>query len=233
MADDAYACLANRHLVFADLRSDQYRCLNRNNTATLVHAFPGFQGAGALQGITTTATDAAELERIMNGLSKAGLVSNLATGRPFAPIRIPAPSISLAGDMSYPIPRFRLHHFISFVYTSIKASGKLRLQSIQRTVRQVEVRRHRLRAKECCSRDSMHELCLIFHCMRPYYARSYLCRFDSLALIEFLAPHHCFPLWVFGVRCEPFGAHCWVQDDEYVLNDSVEVVQQYTPIMAF
>jgi hypothetical protein len=69
--------------------------------------------------------------------------------------------------------------------------------------------------------------------MRPYYARAYLCRFDSLALIEFLFGHGCLPQWVFGVKCEPFAAHCWVQDDNYVLNDSVEYVQRFTPIMAF
>jgi hypothetical protein len=33
------------------------------------------------------------------------------------------------------------------------------------------------------------------------------------------------------VKLEPFGAHCWIQDDDTVLNDTVEVVRQYTPVL--
>jgi hypothetical protein len=30
---------------------------------------------------------------------------------------------------------------------------------------------------------------------------------------------------------EPFGAHCWLQERDYLLNDAVERVGMYTPIM--
>lgn len=36
---------------------------------------------------------------------------------------------------------------------------------------------------------------------------------------------------VIGVRLDPFSAHCWVQCADLVLNDSVERVRHYTPIM--
>jgi hypothetical protein len=36
---------------------------------------------------------------------------------------------------------------------------------------------------------------------------------------------------VFGVREAPFTAHCWVQDGAVVLNDHLENVDLYTPIM--
>jgi len=38
--------------------------------------------------------------------------------------------------------------------------------------------------------------------------------------------------WVFGVRTWPFGAHCWLQVDRFVLDDEPDRIAQYTPIMA-
>jgi hypothetical protein len=33
------------------------------------------------------------------------------------------------------------------------------------------------------------------------------------------------------VKASPFGAHCWLQEGDLILNDSVERVGAYTPIM--
>jgi hypothetical protein len=52
-----------------------------------------------------------------------------------------------------------------------------------------------------------------------------------LALLEFLARYEVLPRWVFGVRARPFVAHCWVQYEDIVFNDTVEHVASYTPIM--
>jgi hypothetical protein len=57
------------------------------------------------------------------------------------------------------------------------------------------------------------------------------CLYDSLALIEFLARHGIYPDWRFGVQTRPFAAHCWVQQDDVVFNDTVEHVSGFTPIM--
>ena len=38
--------------------------------------------------------------------------------------------------------------------------------------------------------------------------------------------------WVFGVRTWPFGAHCWLQCGDAVLDDDPDRVAHYTPIMA-
>lgn len=36
---------------------------------------------------------------------------------------------------------------------------------------------------------------------------------------------------VLGVKLAPFAAHCWVQCGDEVLNDSLEEVQRYVPIL--
>jgi hypothetical protein len=230
---DSYACLAGNYLVFSDLRGDMYRCLSRENTEIVLRSLPGFQVTNAPPAAGANCINAAHLQRVMGVLSSAGLVCNAASGRSFAPIRVPVPTASLVSDSGPTAPRPRPGHFASFLHACLKASAMLRMQSIRRTVRSVEAHRHRLCKVNRLGLDSMHNLTRSFHRMRPYYGRAYLCRFDSLALIEFLFSHRCLPLWVFGVKCEPFAAHCWVQDDNYILNDSVEYVQRFTPIMAF
>jgi hypothetical protein len=75
------------------------------------------------------------------------------------------------------------------------------------------------------------QLVSVFNCLRLFYPRPYLCLFDSLALLEFLAHHGLSPKWIFGVRGEPFEAHCWLQTRETVLNDTVERASSYYTIM--
>lgn len=70
-----------------------------------------------------------------------------------------------------------------------------------------------------------------FLSLRPLFPRKYLCLFDSLALLEFLSMYGLHPSWVFGVQPDPFEAHCWLQYENVVLNDTMEVVSMYTPIM--
>jgi hypothetical protein len=77
----------------------------------------------------------------------------------------------------------------------------------------------------------LSDLVHTFLSLRPLYPREYLCLFDSLCLVHFLAQFGHFPQWIFGVKLEPFGAHCWVQSGDVVLNDTVEVIGQYTPIL--
>ena len=81
----------------------------------------------------------------------------------------------------------------------------------------------------------LHRASLLVHdflSLRPLFPRKYLCLFDSLALLEFLSKYGLHPSWVFGVQPDPFEAHCWLQHQDTILNDTVEVVSTYTPIMA-
>jgi hypothetical protein len=80
--------------------------------------------------------------------------------------------------------------------------------------------------------ERARSLVSVFDRLRWYYPRSYLCLFDSLALIHFMARFGVFPDWVFGVVADPFEAHCWVQAGSVVLNDTVERVSAFTPIMS-
>ena len=73
---------------------------------------------------------------------------------------------------------------------------------------------------------------IAFTRLRPlFYTLRGACLLDSLTLIHFLSAEGIHPDWVFGVKTEPFDAHCWVQQGELLLNDVPDRVRQYSPIL--
>ena len=72
-----------------------------------------------------------------------------------------------------------------------------------------------------------------FHAMTPYFFSTHdACRFRSLALIRFLTGFGIQADWVFGVRLCPFGAHCWVEYNGVILNEDLDTVIEFRPIMS-
>lgn len=54
----------------------------------------------------------------------------------------------------------------------------------------------------------------------------------SVALAAAAKRHHAGVRLVLGVKCNPFGAHAWVQLGTRVLNDRLDAVRNFTPILA-
>lgn len=59
-----------------------------------------------------------------------------------------------------------------------------------------------------------------------------ICLRDALALHHVLARRRLSSQLVFGVRLDPFGAHCWVQAGDVLLSDHLDPVRQMKPILA-
>jgi hypothetical protein len=57
------------------------------------------------------------------------------------------------------------------------------------------------------------------------------CLTDSLALAAFMATRGISADLVFGVKLDPFAAHCWLQNRHAILNDGADGVTDFTPIM--
>lgn len=76
----------------------------------------------------------------------------------------------------------------------------------------------------------------LFHLSRFKAARRLVpltpnCLTDSLALAAFLSRRGVRSDLVFGVKLNPFAAHCWLQNDDAVLNDAADCVATFTPIL--
>lgn len=74
------------------------------------------------------------------------------------------------------------------------------------------------RAKEFGSSDALidrHDRCLL----------------KTVAMAIYLRRHGMQPTMVLGVTLNPFRAHCWLQSDAVLLNETPEVVRNFTPIL--
>lgn len=134
---------------------------------------------------------------------------------PTAPMPKPSHLVSATRDRM-PL-REAARHAAHFFRACAAADRLLRFAAFREITSRIRVRNS---AGPPGSIDSMLCLSQAFHALRPLYPRNYLCLFDSLALLEFLAARDLFPRWVFGVNVDPFDAHCWVQYESIVLCDT-------------
>lgn len=71
----------------------------------------------------------------------------------------------------------------------------------------------------------------VFSSLLPWLPFEGACLRRSALLVAFLRRRGLSAHWVFGVRTWPFRAHCWVQLDDICLNDDVERLRAYVPIL--
>lgn len=70
-----------------------------------------------------------------------------------------------------------------------------------------------------------------FHRWAPYAPTSPKCLLRAFMLLRLLRRQGHDAWWVFGVRTWPFKAHCWLQVGGVVLDDGVDRVSAYEPIL--
>lgn len=180
---------------------------------------------------TDSAAQHPELAKVVQDLSSNRLLTvEKDEGRSFVPTQMESPSDVLV-DESIDAGRASIKHAAAFLKACVVAVWYLRRRSIQDTVCRVRLRKELCGPSEIGDLDRARELTSAFNRLRGLFPTDYLCLFDSLALIEFLASFRIFPTWVFAVRFEPWTAHCWVQHRHIVFNEQVEEAEDYTPIM--
>lgn len=234
LSEHVFFCLADNRYVFLDLRSDEYLCLGRKHTNSMKCLLRERQitGGGSIAGLAQGIEDLNSRPVLEALLNRRLLVEGDVNGKLPIPTHFPVPSASTMERVDEPRPRIGPSHVWHFFAGAATASAQLRWGSIQHTVRTVAARRSTRTAISATDDiGAIHRLFGVFNKLRPYYPRPYLCLFDSLALLYFLARYDAFPNWVYGVKLEPFAAHCWVQAGGLVINDIIDNVRDYTPIM--
>jgi hypothetical protein len=220
VAADVYFCVTQDHGVFLDLKRDAY---------SAVALAPG------------ALTVEAGLEQHTVELFGAGLLTDDLAGSPldrFESLKRPSEHLfnpffqrgfGLTGEDAKR-PALGASEWTRFFAACQTAAHSLTRRTLHQTVSAVRARKAATRAQEL-DLDRLRSDAAIFFRLRPWFPRSYLCLFDALALLEFLAARRLYPDWIFGVQAQPFGAHCWVQADKVLVNEGLEYANQFTPIM--
>ena len=131
-------------------------------------------------------------------------------------------------------PAIRTRHVLAFIASVTQSFAELKLLSIYRIFTRLRARRA-ARVPSAASDPDPQRLCelvFVFALLRPYLFRSRdACMLDSLALAHYLLYFGVPSRWVFGVQDAPFTSHCWLVNGTAVLNDSVEHVSGYVPLL--
>jgi hypothetical protein len=227
-----FLCRGKRHWVLLDVNRDKYQCVDRHQFEALGPSLWGWKAPADTNG-DGNGPSPEIAEELAKALSTQGILSEDSAGTKDAlPTAFVHPAQAIDPDCPKASPWSTWLHAGTFFTSCIRASRQLSRQPLQVTLESVRARKARsLSRAGAPDLERARSLVLEFNRLRWYYPRAYLCLFDSLALLHFLASFDLFPDWVFGVSAEPFEAHCSVQLGNLVLNDTVERVSALTPIM--
>jgi len=229
LSQHAHIAIGDRYCVLLDLHNDKYLALDKSELAAVGRWLLGWN-AGAPPTVEQTYRGEGH-ESLLYELLGRGLLTSGPSAKCVAASFITGSvrAIDRAGRTRV-VP---LRRSITFLTAAVRAHLQLRWLTIERTVQRIRQLKDRQAIGIGMARsgigleDSLAE----FDALRPMFPRNYLCTFDSLALFHYLAAHGILADWVFGVRTDPFFAHCWLQKEDTVLNDTVERVSTFDPIM--
>lgn len=231
LSTHVHACVADQYLVFLDLKRNEYSCLDRTTTRAL---------CGRLAGLTLPHNSArggdwldepTELDALVNSLSARELLTtDVSLGHRVGVDR----SLNARADMTRNLSASSMctaRHIPNVLLSCWVTARKLKQEPIQQIVEAVRSKRKRAARDDARQRGAITELLFAFMAARRLSPQRPVCLFDSLALAEFLAMNEFFPALVFGVRMNPFSAHCWLQEAQTVLNDTIDNTSTYAPIL--
>lgn len=213
-------CQRGDALIFLDLRHDDYTLVN----GECASAFKALLA----QAIDPNRETTANVRELLEG---GLLTTDRGRGKIITPTQVALAVEPLVAMEASAAARITAPRFVRFVAACAGAAARLRWLKIEQTVSTVEERKARAGASATMDLDLARELTATFVTLRALFPKNYVCLYDSLALIEFLAGYRIFPDWVFGVRLEPWAAHCWIQHGHYVFNEGVEEAAGFTPVM--
>lgn len=230
LSKDCFVCKMGCYWIVLSARRDQYLCMADQDLASIGHFLHGWKPQES--GISRPM--GAEAKSLVSSLVANGILTDdSGNGKAFVEEDIQAPEYSILASSRLSPSRRPFLSTPRFFLACVTVDWRLRKESLLSTLDRVE-RRRRPHEVKSTTHDASHAARLVaaFVSLRPWYPRPYLCLFDSLALLEFLATFHCFPRMVFGVVADPFQAHCWVQGGSVVFNDNLERVGRYKPILS-
>jgi len=236
LADHAHVCCTGRFCVFLDINRDRYFSVPTNVYAAIEPAIAGCGVTKTRYSETAAPPPTDTAAQLIESLIAADVLRVDPDGTHLAK----PPELALPTDDLRSLWGTGVHHpsgirmGLRVWYALLQAHYYLRACSLRTTLTHVLKCASGPRLCSTHKQDVQRamELTQSFGVFRPVFPRNYLCLFDSLALILYLARNGVRATWVFGVREDPFEAHCWVQAATVVLNEFADRVAFFTPIMA-
>jgi hypothetical protein len=200
--------LTEGRVVLLDVPADRYFCLPED----LDLAFRALAEAGS-----DFAPEAIEQ------LLREDIITTSSEGAPFMPAAAPVPCAELPSPLP-PAPVSAIAETARFL---LVASAAERFLSLEARLHRLQVLGSAAASAEPWEAEAAERFASA-RTMLPFGRK---CLRDSFALLHFLGRGRARARLVIGVTMDPFGAHAWVQAGETVLNDRVDRVCAFTPIL--
>ena len=177
--------------------------------------------------------DPADRKALYASLSTMGLITtDRASGKRIAPLQV-TPTGDLNSHTLAPQHDIGITEAFLFLRSALLASISLKLRSFTDLAISLEAIKNGSKPRLTDARPKLPSLLASFRTLRALtYTSSGNCLYDSLVLERFLLAHRIPSTLIVAVGTRPFGAHCWVQYDGLVLNDSASHVREFTPLVA-
>jgi hypothetical protein len=219
LAPDVYVAALGDRVIVLDLPRDRYIGLG----AAPARVLAALAVAGTANSLASAASHDAGVERLLT--TQGLLVHTTRTRRPPVAAR---PLVASATEWPAEVntrPDLDGRAIQSSLRALMETQLALKLLPFRSTIAWKD------RAAARPPRFSRRGVIDAFAAARPWFPIKPICRLDAVSLSLTLWRNGYRPTLIFGVRLEPFHAHCWVQDGATVLNEPHEGVLQYTPIM--
>lgn len=205
-----HAAIVGSDLVLLDVARDAYFCL---------------PDAGAALSISPLGRVSGLAGHVRRELLEAGLASE--TPKPTRARRTPTPpgrDLMLArATNATPWERWQ------FAQVALWAAASFHHRSFASLIAEAGARA--ARQAESAHMAGIERRAVVFRRLLPWAPVQGQCLFQARLLLDFLARGGLGADWVFGVRTWPFAAHCWLQVGDVVLNDTLERVSRFKPIL--
>jgi len=229
LSDQAHCCEFEDGAVILDMRTVTYLGISAEHLPNLrasIENWPNSQ----IYDSGTKCTDNPAFKELVANLLDRGIVTTVPAEARSS--ELPRPTTALASRewraAPHRIPIAHLRHFCTSLLWVLARSQASRLASLLGWIRRHQTA---IRRNETSPQINSNLLSSFFRWRIWFYTAYRRCLFDSLVLSVFLTKRMISCTFVIGVSTKPFAAHAWVQIGECVLNDSVEHVQTYTPIL--
>ena len=217
ITNNVYATIINDKIYFFDLNKNRY------------YSAPLFCENLPYKGNTLIVSQRLKNIEIANSLVSQGLLTSYFSSANPHPFLSPASTGDLLNIENEVDRSINLKFFIRFLISIKLSSSWIPNLKITELKEKLSLIKNKFPQKKAELR-SISSLVRSHEKFRLYYWAPKSCLLDSVSLMLLLTYYGYSSQLIMGVKDEPFEAHCWLQVNETVLNDSLEKVQSFSPI---